>query len=239
MASACERLCWRVLPTLKVTSREERIGVIFRAIVAICHFETFKITNSRSYLSIDIMKKVRIGKKVTLQPSLNKIAVKSSDGRQLINVENQLMRLLILLANHRGELITKETFIEKIWDGNHHVGKQALTKNIFKLRGLLTENGIEDVQIETIPKKGYRLLVQSKPIVFNKSKNFFLLLISSVIIFMTAIGGYFYLKESPNNKVEVFELDATDTTTVIYLPNDGKVQKIKTDSLKKEVIFLE
>jgi DNA-binding winged helix-turn-helix (wHTH) protein len=63
---------------------------------------------------------------------------------------------LVVLVENAGRLVTKDEFMKRVWPDSF-VEDLALTQNISQLRKILG-NGEEPV-IETVPKRGYRLLV--------------------------------------------------------------------------------
>jgi Tol biopolymer transport system component/DNA-binding winged helix-turn-helix (wHTH) protein len=63
---------------------------------------------------------------------------------------------LLVLVENAGRLVTKDEFMKRVWPDSF-VEDLALTQNISQLRKIMG-NGYEPV-IETVPKKGYRLLV--------------------------------------------------------------------------------
>jgi Tol biopolymer transport system component/DNA-binding winged helix-turn-helix (wHTH) protein len=63
---------------------------------------------------------------------------------------------LLMLVENAGRLVTKDEFMKRVWPDSF-VEDLALTQNISQVRKILG-NGDEPV-IETVPKKGYRLLV--------------------------------------------------------------------------------
>jgi len=63
---------------------------------------------------------------------------------------------LLVLVENAGRLVTKDEFMKRVWPDSF-VEDLALTQNISQLRKILG-NGDEPV-IETVPKRGYRLLV--------------------------------------------------------------------------------
>ena len=65
--------------------------------------------------------------------------------------------LLILLVEHRGELITKDELLKQVWPDTF-VEEGSLSKHIFLLRKSLGENTDGAPYIETVPKRGYRFV---------------------------------------------------------------------------------
>jgi DNA-binding winged helix-turn-helix (wHTH) protein len=75
--------------------------------------------------------------------------------KNLINqtkLEPRIMKLLCLLIENRGMLVTRDTIVEKIWSG-YPGGIDGLTQAISFLRKILNDS--EKKIISTIPKSGY------------------------------------------------------------------------------------
>jgi Tol biopolymer transport system component/DNA-binding winged helix-turn-helix (wHTH) protein len=74
----------------------------------------------------------------------------------------KLIDTLIVLVEHRGELVTKHDLMELLWPDTH-VEEANLTQNIFMLRKILGEkNGAKF--IETVPRRGYRFACELRPV---------------------------------------------------------------------------
>lgn len=74
-----------------------------------------------------------------------------------VRLENKVMAVLHYLAQHPGELVTRESLESAVW-GRTVVGYDALTRCIARLRKVLEDDSRQPRYIETIPKKGYRLI---------------------------------------------------------------------------------
>jgi DNA-binding winged helix-turn-helix (wHTH) protein len=82
--------------------------------------------------------------------------LKRRDGDNEIRLEPQTMALLLLFAASPGSVIAKDTIIASVWRGRA-IGDDTLAAAISKLRTALGET--KDTRyIETLPKRGYRLL---------------------------------------------------------------------------------
>jgi TolB-like protein len=75
-------------------------------------------------------------------------------GEDRVLVEPQVMRLLIVLVRHRGDVVSREELIDGCWDGRV-VGDDAINACIAKARRAGEATGA--YRIETIPRVGYRL----------------------------------------------------------------------------------
>jgi TolB-like protein/DNA-binding winged helix-turn-helix (wHTH) protein/Flp pilus assembly protein TadD len=74
-----------------------------------------------------------------------------------VRLEPRVMALLACLANRAGELVTREELERQVW-GRTVVGYDALTSSIIKLRKALGDDSRHPRFIETVSKKGYRLI---------------------------------------------------------------------------------
>src|SRR5579863_10267636 len=76
-----------------------------------------------------------------------------------IRVQQQPMKLLEILLDHPGEVVTREELRSRVWP-NENSGDfdQALNIAIAKLRGALGDSAENPRYIETLPKRGYRFI---------------------------------------------------------------------------------
>jgi adenylate cyclase len=88
-----------------------------------------------------------------VQPSLDAI---TRDGATL-HLEPKVMEVLVCLAQHPGESIPKEKLLQAVW-ADTFVTDDVLTRSISELRRALEDDARESTVIQTIPKRGYRLL---------------------------------------------------------------------------------
>lgn len=75
------------------------------------------------------------------------------------HLENRLMRTLVYLAMHQGQVISREQFFESVWQGRV-VNEEALSRAISLLRTALEDNTRTPRFIQTIPGIGYRLIAE-------------------------------------------------------------------------------
>ncbi len=88
-----------------------------------------------------------------VSPDLNSVA---RDGRT-VRLEPRVMQVLAFLAERAGEVVSKETLISNVWDGAF-VTDDVLTRCISALRKALGDDARRSRVIETIAKRGYRLI---------------------------------------------------------------------------------
>ncbi len=76
-----------------------------------------------------------------------------------IPLQDQPFRVLILLLQRPGELVTREDFQRALWPGDTFVEfDEGLNKAIQKLRQALDDSSDNPRFIETLPRKGYRFI---------------------------------------------------------------------------------
>ena len=90
-----------------------------------------------------------------VEPSLNRI---SRDGAS-IQLELKAMDVLLCLADNAGELMDKRVLLDAVWQ-TEFVSDNTLTRRIAELREALGDDARNPSYIETIPKRGYRLIAK-------------------------------------------------------------------------------
>ena len=78
------------------------------------------------------------------------------DGEQ-VPLTPKAFETLLLLVENAGHLVAKEQFMSKVWPGIF-VEDVALAQNISQLRRVLQSSDPDAPRIETVPKRGYRLV---------------------------------------------------------------------------------
>jgi len=100
-----------------------------------------------------------------IQPMLNRMEGASGT----IVLEPRLMRMLVYLVEHAGAVVSRDELMEAVWEGTI-ISESSLTSSISELRRLLQDDPQNPRFIETIRKRGYRLvasftLVDEVPVV--------------------------------------------------------------------------
>jgi len=88
-----------------------------------------------------------------VQPSLDAITRNGAT----IHLEPKVMEVLVCLAQHPGEPIPRERLLQTVW-ADTFVTDDVLTRSISELRRAFEDDARESTVIQTIPKRGYRLL---------------------------------------------------------------------------------
>ena len=83
-------------------------------------------------------------------------------GREKVELQPKCSELLNYLAQRPGEIISKEKLLSVIWK-DRVVGADVLTSSIRKLRRAFNDDAKSPHVIETINKKGYRMIAKVRP----------------------------------------------------------------------------
>jgi DNA-binding winged helix-turn-helix (wHTH) protein len=86
-----------------------------------------------------------------VDPATNEI----SRGGERVHLEPKVVDLLLALARRAGQVVSREELLSQVWPGVV-VGDDVLTQGVIKLRKALGETE----HIQTIPKRGYRLIAE-------------------------------------------------------------------------------
>ncbi len=81
---------------------------------------------------------------------------------ETVRVQPKSMDVLVLLAQANGSVVERKTIMQEIWDGRA-VTDEPLTRCIGELRRAFGDDPSDPGFIETIPRRGYRLLVEAMP----------------------------------------------------------------------------
>lgn len=101
-----------------------------------------------------------------VQASLNAI---THDG-VTIHLEPKVMQVLVCLAQHPGELLSKEKLLQTVWPDTF-VSEDVLKRSISELRRVFEDDAREPRIIQTIPKRGYRLIAHVDPFTPEPSRS--------------------------------------------------------------------
>ena len=88
-----------------------------------------------------------------VDPSLNTVSL---DGKTT-HLEPKVMEVLVCLAQHPGETLPKDKLLQTVWQDTF-VTEDVLTRSISELRRVFEDDAKDPRIIQTIPKRGYRLL---------------------------------------------------------------------------------
>jgi len=79
-----------------------------------------------------------------------------------LKIEPRMMRLLLCLAQSAGSVVPLERLLAEVWAGVV-VGPSSVYQSVSQLRKVLGDTGSTPTYIETVARKGYRLIATVKP----------------------------------------------------------------------------
>jgi DNA-binding winged helix-turn-helix (wHTH) protein len=78
-------------------------------------------------------------------------------------LEPLLMELLVFLSSRAGQVVPKQDVLDAVW-GGRFVSDETVKGSFYQLRKALGDNPRQPRFIETLPKRGYRILVDPQPL---------------------------------------------------------------------------
>jgi TolB-like protein/DNA-binding winged helix-turn-helix (wHTH) protein/tetratricopeptide (TPR) repeat protein len=94
-----------------------------------------------------------------VQPTLNTVSRRG----KVVRLRPKVMDVLVLLAEHAGEVVPKEAILDTVW-AKKFLADSALSRAVFELREALGDEAQGSTYVETIPKRGYRLVSPVGPV---------------------------------------------------------------------------
>ena len=113
---------------------------------------SFLTVDARASADAPARKRLSIGE-WTVDPETNEL----SRNGATVRIEPKAMDVLMLLAARVGRVVARDELLASAWPGVV-VGDEALTQEINKLRKALGDNSRSPSYIDTIAKRGYRLI---------------------------------------------------------------------------------
>jgi DNA-binding winged helix-turn-helix (wHTH) protein len=121
-----------------------------------------------------------------------------------IRLQEQPFRILALLLERSGQLVTREEIRQKLWSPDTFVGfDDALNTAVRKLRAALNDSADNPRFLETVPRRGYRFVapvawpVEPQGVAPTKSRvrrQPYLWGAAALILAGTAVEGYWHLR---------------------------------------------
>lgn len=81
-------------------------------------------------------------------------------GNRRISCPPKSFDLLCHFVKHPNQLFTREELIQTVWNGDHKVSPRTVDTHVIKLRRKIEEAGCKNIQIVTVPGKGYIFLIE-------------------------------------------------------------------------------
>ena len=87
-----------------------------------------------------------------------------SQGDDARSVEPRVMSVLLCLARRAGDVVLRQEIVEMAWPRGVVVSQHSLTQTIGLLRKSLGDSKGKSKIIQTVPKRGYRLIADPRPV---------------------------------------------------------------------------
>jgi DNA-binding winged helix-turn-helix (wHTH) protein len=82
-----------------------------------------------------------------------------------VRLQEQPIRVLTMLVEHPGEVVTREELQKRVWPADTYVDfDHGLNKAINKIRDALADSAESPRFVETVPRRGYRFLAEVKAV---------------------------------------------------------------------------
>ncbi|MDX1481875.1 MAG: winged helix-turn-helix domain-containing protein, partial [Woeseiaceae bacterium] len=157
-------------------------------------------------------------------------------------LEPRLMRLLVLLAARPGEVVPKESLLEDVWNGTA-ASDESLARAISSLRRTLGDDSANPDYIETIRKRGYRLVADvGAPSAGSRTGGGLWLAVAAVAIAVVGAAAYVASRQADESPAAAGVLTAEPVTRrpgrerdpdvsadgryVVYSANEGEGHQI-------------
>ncbi|HSN55333.1 MAG TPA: winged helix-turn-helix domain-containing protein, partial [Candidatus Sulfomarinibacteraceae bacterium] len=92
-----------------------------------------------------------------VEPRLNRL----TRGEESIQIELKMMDVLVCLAERAGELVTRREITDTVW-ATEFITEKTLTRAVAELRRTLGDDAKQPRYIETIHRRGYRLIAPTE-----------------------------------------------------------------------------
>jgi DNA-binding winged helix-turn-helix (wHTH) protein/tetratricopeptide (TPR) repeat protein len=94
----------------------------------------------------------------TVHPEINEVSI----GAERHRLEPRVMQVLACLASHAGEVVPKSQLLREVWN-DAFVTDEVLTNAVWELRHVLGDEARHPRFIQTVPRRGYRLIEEPRP----------------------------------------------------------------------------
>lgn len=143
---------------------------------------------------------------VLIRPEENSLQVDGED----IHLEPKVMAVLEALMARPGEVVSRQALMETVWAGRV-VGEEVLTRCISELRAALGDKAGDPKFVQTVPKKGYRLLISpSKPQAPIYRRRFIAIAATLVLTVTGALALWFAAQPDAPTRIAVLPFSAAE-----------------------------
>lgn len=157
---------------------------------------------------------------VRVEPAINRLT--SDTGT--VELEPQVMDLLVYLAQARGEVRSKEQIAQALWP-DASVNDDALSRTVWKLRQALGDDAKSPRFVQTVSRRGYRLIAPVEPVATDTPKARLTvnrtIVLGVAAVFVVILAGASLLSRGDTPAAPEARLQSTDTVTGLLDRADG------------------
>jgi TolB-like protein/DNA-binding winged helix-turn-helix (wHTH) protein len=167
-------------------------------------------------------------------------------GDRVESIEPRVMSVLVCLSATPGKIVSADRLLDEVWMGRAH-GDHTVYQAIADLRKALGDNASQPRFIETIPKRGYRLIAKVSAISADKMNDqhgAFLrswprMAVSLAAIVLLAAMTYVASNGQPRTSLSFASVDS-DRRSIAVLPfvnmNDEAENDLFSDGLSEDIL---
>jgi len=161
-----------------------------------------------------------------------------------VHLEPKVMEVLVCLASNPGHVVEREEILDEVW-GKAAVSDEPLTRCIAALRRELGDSIQTPQFVQTVPKRGYRLISSVKPLLSDARDNRRIL--AAAVVGLALIASVYLAYErlmnapadSPTLTVEGTVHSEADAYSVAVLPfvnmSSNTEQEYFSDGIAEEI----
>jgi len=150
----------------------------------------------------------------TVLPDQNRLL---KDGTEK-SLQYLTMQLLVYLARRRNEIVSQKEILDTIWEGKV-TGDYSVHGRIADLRRALADDAKNPHYIETIPKRGYRLIAPVRPVrVIGRSLRLKIAVAAAVVVSIFAVVLIWPRTQPPESAADRAMAQVAGWPSVAVLP---------------------
>lgn len=157
---------------------------------------------------------------VRVEPAINRLTTDTGT----VELEPQVMDLLVYLAQARGEVRSKEQIAQALWP-DASVNDDALSRTVWKLRQALGDDAKSPRFVQTVSRRGYRLIASVEPLATDTPKARLTvnrtIVLGVAAVFVVILAGASLLSRGDTPAAPEARLQSTDTVTGLLDRADG------------------
>lgn len=157
---------------------------------------------------------------VRVEPAINRLTTDTGT----VELEPQVMDLLVYLAQARGEVRSKEQIAQALWP-DASVNDDALSRTVWKLRQALGDDAKSPRFVQTVSRRGYRLIAPVEPLATYTPKARLTvnrtIVLGVAAVFVVILAGASLLSRGDAPIAPEARLQSTDTVTGLLDRADG------------------